>query len=508
VGVRFHSIICLALSATLSQLPPRVAGAEPVATLSEADISARLDGALELFHAQRGERWTLATDPNERYSGSFGVAFLRDLLARGELALLFRLVDDTFEVELDGNGGARRGPARPIHSGERGGLDGTSCRACHFSGGADGAGTASQLTLLRGDGERLSSAVRRDPPHVMGLGYISLLAQQQQRALDDQVREAREVARSLGAERVVELEAQGVRFGRLRVSPDGALDAREVRGLSPDLKVRPFGWKGRHATLAEVSDEALSVHHGLQSRSYVERVLKRAPEGGLSAATLIGEGPPYDPDQDGVESELGEGQGAALALYLSMLGAPIVRPPESPRLALMWAEGRARFEQVGCAECHRLDLRVRPEPLSLGVPDDDPITVDLAVAGQTPRLHQLDFAPTDDSYAQMGALLLALTDLKRHDMGEGLAEPRAEVLPDGGGEVSGREWLTRPLWGLADTAPYLHDGRALTVEEAILWHGGEAEASRARYEALTPRERGAVRLFLMSLSRTPSLLVE
>ncbi|MBM4290287.1 MAG: hypothetical protein FJ138_01615 [Deltaproteobacteria bacterium] len=222
----------------------------------------------------------------------------------------------------------------------------------------------------------------------------------------------------------------------------------------------------------------------------------------------MGAGPPYDPDEDGVEQELGDGQGAALALYLALLGAPLVRPPESPRLALEWARGRARFEDVGCAECHRLDLRVLPEPLSLGVPDGDPLAVDLSVAGQPPRLHQLDFAPTDDGFAQRGALIAALTDLRRHDLGAELAEPRPERLPDGGGEVSGREWLTRPLWGLADTAPYLHDGRALTVEEAILWHGGAAEASRARYEALTAEERGAVRLFLMSLSRAPSLLVE
>ena len=93
-------------------------------------------------------------------------------------------------------------------------------------------------------------------------------------------------------------------------------------------------------------------------------------------------------------------------------------------------------------------------------------------------------------------------------MGPELAEPVAERLPDGGGEVSGSVWLTRPLWGLADSAPYLHDGRAQTVEEAILWHGGEAESSRRRYQRLSAEERGALRMYLMSLTREAVLLVE
>jgi CxxC motif-containing protein (DUF1111 family) len=80
-------------------------------------------------------------------------------------------------------------------------------------------------------------------------------------------------------------------------------------------------------------------------------------------------------------------------------------------------------------------------------------------------------------------------------------------LADGRGdfEADGREWRTPPLWGigLVETVnghtEFLHDGRARSLEEAVLWHGGEAERSRAGYVALSKDERGAVVAFLESL---------
>ena len=104
------------------------------------------------------------------------------------------------------------------------------------------------------------------------------------------------------------------------------------------------------------------------------------------------------------------------------------------------------------------------------------------------------------------------TDLLLHDMGPGLADTLGE------GEASGAEWRTPPLWGLganacvtggATGAPqnqvcaphesYLHDGRAGTLAEAILWHGGEGDASRAAYTALSAADQAAVLAFLATL---------
>ena len=93
----------------------------------------------------------------------------------------------------------------------------------------------------------------------------------------------------------------------------------------------------------------------------------------------------------------------------------------------------------------------------------------------------------------------AYTDLLLHDLGPGLADGR----PDW--EATGREWRTPPLWGLG-LAPavgnrsfYLHDGRARSVEEAILWHGGEAARARDAWAALPRSDRDAVVRFLRSL---------
>lgn len=86
-----------------------------------------------------------------------------------------------------------------------------------------------------------------------------------------------------------------------------------------------------------------------------------------------------------------------------------------------------------------------------------------------------------------------------HDLGEALADER----PDG--EASGREWRTAPLWGLgllgvvSGQVHLLHDGRARSVEEAVLWHGGEAQRARAAFVLAPRNERSALLRFLDSL---------
>jgi CxxC motif-containing protein (DUF1111 family) len=91
------------------------------------------------------------------------------------------------------------------------------------------------------------------------------------------------------------------------------------------------------------------------------------------------------------------------------------------------------------------------------------------------------------------------TDLLLHDMGEELADGRPDFLADG------REWRTPPLWGIGLTQLvnqhtfFLHDGRARNLVEAILWHGGEAEASRERFKHLSAAERQRLIVFLESL---------
>ena len=86
-------------------------------------------------------------------------------------------------------------------------------------------------------------------------------------------------------------------------------------------------------------------------------------------------------------------------------------------------------------------------------------------------------------------------DLKRHDMGPELAESF--------GEERAAQFTTARLWGVADTAPYLHDGRALTLTEAIVLHGGAAQEARDAFvETLDAQEQETLLTFLRAL-RTP-----
>ena len=130
------------------------------------------------------------------------------------------------------------------------------------------------------------------------------------------------------------------------------------------------------------------------------------------------------------------------------------------------ARGKAVFNQLGCQGCHT------------------PSFTTGKVEGQ-PHLS--------------GQKIWPYTDLLLHDMGEGLADNRPEGVADG------REWRTPPLWGLGLTQLvsghtfFLHDGRARNLEEAILWHGGEAQAARDRYAALPKADREALLKFVESL---------
>ena len=480
---------------------------------SLTDLSEALSFALSLYERAVLHAFTVATDEYERGNSRVTTPFLQRLSETDDYEAIFIIGDESFEAELDGVLGAGIGPqpgaplpARPqrLQRGELGGLDAGSCRGCHFNGGPDGGGAFTQVALFRSDGQDLESATLRDAPHVMGLGYIERVAQTLERELQWQVSLATSQAEFEGAPVTWRFELQGVDFGEVTFSPDGGWDMGDNLALSADLQLRPFGLKGRHHSLVDLSDEALQLHLGLQSQGRVEAYADQA-------TTYLGRGESvYDYDQDGVQSELTEAQAVLQAAYLSMLGTPVIRPPEDPTLALIWARGHRLMDEVGCLECHREALYFHDYVTELQATGDSGffVQLDLEEAGLEPKPRNIDATPDPEDPPMRSAPVFAFTDLRRHEMGPELAEPVAEQLPDGEGEVSGSVWLTRPLWGLADTAPYLHDGRAPTVHDAILAHGGEAQQSRDAYVDLDPEQQGALRLFLMSLTREPVLLVE
>jgi len=160
--------------------------------------------------------------------------------------------------------------------------------------------------------------------------------------------------------------------------------------------------------------------------------------------------------------ELTDAQLDAVSNYIRALAPPARRNLEDPRVK----DGESLFHQIGCSDCHRDALHIADFPLQ-------------------PALNGVEIHP--------------YTDLLLHDMGEGLADDRDDF------EAGSRDWRTPPLWGLGlagkggDGANFLHDGRARTPAEAILWHGGEAQPSVDAFRALPERQRGALLAFLNSL---------
>lgn len=152
---------------------------------------------------------------------------------------------------------------------------------------------------------------------------------------------------------------------------------------------------------------------------------------------------------------------ASLLFYTRTLAVPARRGIDQPSVL----RGKALFEDSGCSACHR--------PSYTTGPNAEP-----ELAGQ---------------------LIFPYTDLLLHDMGKGLADGRPEFL------ANGQEWRTPPLWGIGLTqvvnaqGRYLHDGRARDLQEAILWHGGEAQQANEKYRALPKADREALRDFLESL---------
>jgi hypothetical protein len=510
--------------------------------------SAQLKEAIELYQRTQAHRLTLATDPNERYENSFGLNFFQQLIQNQQINPLFQLADEAFESEINADGGASLGPLAeprpqapipialpsPIHRGEYGGIDGNSCRSCHFSGGPDGAGNATQKAFLRGDGKRISTSTQRDAPHLLGLGYLSIAIQEIHEELLKLVDNARTTSIYGNQKTKAKLQSKGIDFGWIEFDEKGQLIQAELIGISKDLKPRIFGWKGRFFDLSLLVDEALQIHHGLQTTTRIDyyRYDSKLKE------KYLGEGTQWDPDQDGMEQELGEGQALMLSAYLSLLPIPQIKVPKDLKLMSHWAEGRKHFEAIGCATCHIPKIYLKSLKAQLFYPrnhqllDQPPIhaqtqlarhpieqllghqiepqwryELDLEEHGNAPKPRRIDFGSNQYDVIEQGTPIFAFTDFKRHDLGEALSD-KAEALTDIDEEIPAQLWVTRPLWGLADTAPYLHDGRAQSLAEAILWHGGEAQQAKELYLQLSPQNQAQLRAFLMSLSREGVLLVE
>ena len=378
----------------------------------------------------------------------------------------------------DGLGTAEIKSFRRVHKGRTANIDAVRCSACHWRGGEAGAGDAADNVYFDGDGDRPDTALERNAPALVGAGALELAGRTLSADLKAQRDRLFEFTANAGYPVRDRLTSQGIDFGFLTVHPDGRVEMEELEGVDDDLTIKPFGRKGQFESIREMVEESLFTHHGLQTQWMVENWSRER----------LGDGPNSDPDNDGVEHEITEGQVTALTLYLALQPLPTIEPPADNRLMTKWGRGRIIFNTIGCADCHQPAITLNSTRYSLKDRQTHSfMEFDLKTEGAPPRIN--------DGLLDGQNTLRLFSDLKRHRMGEQLADPRAT------NGLYADEFMTPPLWGLARSRPYLHDGRAPTIEDAILLHGGEAESSRDAFVGLTEDARGALRTFLTSLNR-------
>lgn len=292
-------------------------------------------------------------------------------------------------------------------------------------------------------------SVRR-PPAVIGLGLVAAIAE----------------ADILAGADPDDRDGDGIR-GRAGYGVDPQTGTRQLAR---------FGWKASAVTLAAQTADAFNLDMGLSSPlgpdaagdcTAAEQDCRAAPDGrspakggfevsaeelALIVTFLESQAPPRN-------GAFGEGQ--------SVVGLEQSSREENARA------GRRQFDTLGCSACHRASFQTSP---AAAIPHLSRRTVGL------------------------------YSDLLVHDMGPGLADHT--VAGDAGLDDDAHLWRTAPLWGLGQQVALisagridglLHDGRARTIEEAILWHGGEAERSRTAYEQVSDDDRAALLAFLEGL---------
>lgn len=256
-------------------------------------------------------------------------------------------------------------------------------------------------------------------------------------------------------------------LGLLEAVPDAALVARAEanRGRRDAIRGRPnyvtdpvrgerrigrFSLKANEVSLRVQAAAAAINDMGMTSPIFPHETCLPDQADCLEAFTESGERPEFsDEDLDKLE------------FYLQFLAVPARRDVDDP----LARRGERVFHDLQCSACHQDTLRTG---------DSHP----------QPRLRDQTFHP--------------YTDLLLHDMG-----PELAGRPDG--EAGPNDWRTAPLWGIGKDlrshgyGRYLHDGRARDPAEAILWHGGEAQAARDAYARLARSDRDALLRFLDSL---------
>jgi hypothetical protein len=420
----------------------------------------------------------------------------------------------------------------------------SACGLCHNSPWRDaGAG----ITIAKNGG------TGRNTPHLFGAGLVEMLGWQLRLdllALGDRNRDGFiGVDESRGVRAVVfnlppgAPGRQAVDFGRfgdldgdgqpdlngtlhvIYVDRDGkripwarSLKVPGVAGYTFEVQVFGFGQRGRlpvSSTLRGFAAQAFDTHAGLQAH---DPTLSEEPrEDGLARVSLAG-APQFisavprdrgnvlgpggvsldDPDRDGCVEEISEGDQDLLEWYQLNHPSP-ARGPLTPKVV----SGERLFTRIGCAGCHTPDWRLPAAnpgaadytQRALGDRRFFNLEVKPGPDGELRgRLHLLAERRDGRLRRKLGAVTVRgiFSDFRYHDLG-----PQCYQMQFDGSTLT--QFRTTPLWGVGSTAPYGHDGSALTLEQVIRRHGGEAARVTRAYRRLPEGDRDALLRFLESL---------
>jgi CxxC motif-containing protein (DUF1111 family) len=230
----------------------------------------------------------------------------------------------------------------------------------------------------------------------------------------------------------------------IRGTPNYVWDVQQQK-----LVLGRFGWKAGQPSVVQQAAGAFNQDMGITNRLFPVESCHGQPQES-AAATLYN------------QCEIADSLLAAVAFYMQTLAVPARRNTQDP----MVIRGKTLFTDAGCTSCH---IPMATTGVNVAAPE---------LSNQT---------------------IFPYTDLLLHDMGPELADNRPEF------RANGRQWRTPPLWGIGLTqlvnghTNFLHDGRARSLLEAIMWHGGEATAARDYVSKLSASDRQALIAFLNSL---------
>ena len=227
-----------------------------------------------------------------------------------------------------------------------------------------------------------------------------------------------------------------------------------------DGRVGRLGWKGQTANSEDFVLNACAVEVGLEVPGHSQAITPQAPRY---------KGPGLD---------LTAGECNSLVAYVRSLPRPVERETTGAVEARFLGAGKAAFAKIGCANCHSAKLG-----------EVEGLYSDLLI-------HDMGDEMADSGSYDGDSTDEPLVPLITADNGQAQPQPQAASEPKGARK---KEWRTPPLWGFRDSGPYLHDGRAQTLEQAVALHGGQGSASAQKFFQLSPTERLQLEAFLKSL---------